>query len=85
MERIFSVSYKDCFDPAAYFFYFSLDKALHLYKQAKNTLEKEIRVAKRNYFDKLRIPFSSSDSASVWKINPPHFYQIKMLYEQYFI
>ncbi len=41
------------------------DKAL--YKQAKYTLEKEIRVAKRNYSDKLRIQFFSSDSASVWK------------------
>ncbi len=38
-----------------------------LYKQAKYTLEKEIRVAKRNYSGKLRIQFSSSDSASVWK------------------
>ncbi len=38
-----------------------------LYKQAKYTLEKEIRVAKRNYSDKLRIQFSSSDTASVWK------------------
>ncbi len=38
-----------------------------LYKQAKYTLEKEIRVAKRNYSDKLRIQFSSSDSASVRK------------------
>ncbi len=38
-----------------------------MYKQAKYTLEKEIRVAKRNYSDKLRIQFSSSDSASVWK------------------
>ncbi len=38
-----------------------------LYKQAKYTLEKEIRVAKRNYSKKLRIQFSSSDSASVWK------------------
>ncbi len=38
-----------------------------LYKQAKYTLEKEIRLAKRNYSDKLRIQFSSSDSASVWK------------------
>ncbi len=36
-----------------------------LYKQAKYTLEKEIRVAKRKYFDKLRIQFSSSDSKSV--------------------
>ncbi len=38
-----------------------------LYKQAKNTLEKEIRVAKRNYSGKLRNKFSFSDSASVWK------------------
>ncbi len=38
-----------------------------LYKQAKYTLEMEIRVAKRNCYDKLRIQFSSSDSASVWK------------------
>ncbi len=39
-----------------------------VYKQAKYTLEKEIRVAKRNYSDKLRIQFSSSDSTSVWKV-----------------
>ncbi len=43
-----------------------------LYKQAKYTLakytlEKEIRIAKRNYYDKLRIQFSSSESASVCK------------------
>ncbi len=38
-----------------------------LYKQAKYTLEKEIRVVKRNYSGKLRNKFSSSDSASVWK------------------
>jgi len=38
-----------------------------LYKQAKYTLEKEIRVAKRIYSEKLRIQFSSSNSASVWK------------------
>ncbi len=38
-----------------------------LYKQAKYTLEKEIRVAKRNYSGKLRNKFSSSDSASVLK------------------
>ncbi len=38
-----------------------------LYKQAKYTLEKEIRVAKRNYSGKLRNNFSSIDSASVWK------------------
>ncbi len=37
------------------------------YKQAKYTLEKEIRVAKRNYIEKLRIEFSSNDTASVWK------------------
>ncbi len=36
-----------------------------LYKQAKYTLEKEIRVAKRNYSYKLRIKLSSSDSISV--------------------
>ncbi len=38
-----------------------------LYKQAKYTQEKEIRVAKRNYSGKRRNKFSSSDSASVWK------------------
>ncbi len=38
-----------------------------LYKQAKYTLEKEIRVAKRNYSGKLRNKLSSSDPASVWK------------------
>ncbi len=38
-----------------------------LYKQAKYTLEKEIRVAKRNYSGKRRIQLSSSDSVSVWK------------------
>ncbi len=38
-----------------------------LYKQAKYTLEQEIKVAKRNYSGKLRNKFSSSDSASVWK------------------
>ncbi len=38
-----------------------------LYKQAKYTLEKEIRVEKRNYSGRLRNKFSSSDSASVWK------------------
>ncbi len=36
-------------------------------KQAKYTLEKEIRVTKRNYSGKLRNKISSSDSASVWK------------------
>ncbi len=38
-----------------------------LYKQAKYALEKEIRVANRNYSGKLRNKFSSSDSASAWK------------------
>ncbi len=38
-----------------------------LYKQAKYTLEKEIRVAKRNYSEKIRIQFTYSNSASVWK------------------
>ncbi len=38
-----------------------------LYKQAKCTLEKEIRVSKSNHSDKIMIQFSSSDSASVWK------------------
>uniref|UniRef100_A0A9J8BEH4 Reverse transcriptase domain-containing protein n=1 Tax=Cyprinus carpio carpio TaxID=630221 RepID=A0A9J8BEH4_CYPCA len=38
-----------------------------LYKQAKYTLEKEIKVAKRNYSDKIRTQFTSNDSASVWK------------------
>ncbi len=37
------------------------------YKQVKCTLEKEIRVAKRNYSGKLRNQISSSDPASVWK------------------
>ncbi len=40
---------------------------LVLYKQAKYTLEKEIRVAKINYSGKLRNKLSSIDSASVWK------------------
>ncbi len=38
-----------------------------LYKQAKYTLENEIRVAKRNYSEKLQIQLSSSDTTSVWK------------------
>ncbi len=38
-----------------------------LYKQVKYTLEKEIRLAKRNYSGKLRNKWSFSDSASVWK------------------
>ncbi len=37
-----------------------------LYKQANYTLEKEIRLAKRNYSGKLRKKLPSSDSASVW-------------------
>ncbi len=37
-----------------------------LYKQAKYTLEKEIKVAKRNHSGKLRKKSSSSDSDSVW-------------------
>ncbi len=45
--------------------YWKGDKVL--YKQAKYTLEKEIRVAKRNYSGKIRVQFTSSDSASVWK------------------
>ncbi len=36
-----------------------------LYQQAKYTLEKEIRVSKRNYSGKLRNKLSSIDSASV--------------------
>ncbi len=39
-----------------------------LYKQVKYTLEKEIRVSKRNYSGKLRNKLSSNDSASVWKV-----------------
>ncbi|KAL0169730.1 hypothetical protein M9458_034326, partial [Cirrhinus mrigala] len=38
-----------------------------LYKQAKYTLEKEIKVAKRNYSEKPRNQFYSSDSSSLWK------------------
>ncbi len=38
-----------------------------LFKQAKYTLGKEIRLAKRNYSRKLRNKFSFSDSASAWK------------------
>ncbi|KAL0148259.1 hypothetical protein M9458_056405 [Cirrhinus mrigala] len=38
-----------------------------LYKQAKYTLEKEIKVAKRTYSEKLRNQLYSSDSSSVWK------------------
>ncbi len=39
-----------------------------LYKQAKYTREKEIRVAKLNNSGKLRNQLSSSDPASVWKV-----------------
>ncbi|KAK3521127.1 hypothetical protein QTP86_013011 [Hemibagrus guttatus] len=38
-----------------------------LYNQARNTLNKEIRVAKRSYVKKLENQFSSNDPASVWK------------------
>ncbi|KAK3538852.1 hypothetical protein QTP86_017545 [Hemibagrus guttatus] len=38
-----------------------------LYNQARNTLNKEIRVAKRSYAKKLEHQFSSNDPASVWK------------------
>ncbi|KAK3571514.1 hypothetical protein QTP86_012866 [Hemibagrus guttatus] len=38
-----------------------------LNNQARNTLNKEIRVAKRSYAKKLENQFSSNDPASVWK------------------
>ncbi|KAK3506587.1 hypothetical protein QTP70_010160, partial [Hemibagrus guttatus] len=38
-----------------------------LYNQARNTLNKEIRVAKRSYANKLENQFSSNNPASVWK------------------
>ncbi|KAK3526833.1 hypothetical protein QTP86_000695 [Hemibagrus guttatus] len=38
-----------------------------LYNWARNTLNKEIRVAKRSYAKKLENQFSSNDPASVWK------------------
>ncbi|KAK3524902.1 hypothetical protein QTP86_011402 [Hemibagrus guttatus] len=38
-----------------------------LYNQARNTLNKEIRVAKRSYAKNLENQFSSNDPASVWK------------------
>ncbi len=41
------------------------DKAL--YKQAKYTLNREIRVAKKNYSGKLKKQLSSNDPTSVWK------------------
>ncbi len=37
-----------------------------LYNQARNTLNKEIRVAKRSYSEKLENKFSANDPASVW-------------------
>ncbi|XP_051547590.1 uncharacterized protein LOC127437016 isoform X3 [Myxocyprinus asiaticus] len=37
-----------------------------LYNQAMNTLNKEIRVAKRRYSEKMKNKFSSNDPASVW-------------------
>ncbi len=45
--------------------YRSGDKAL--YKQVKYTLNREIRVAKKNYTGKLKKQLSSNDSTSVWK------------------
>ncbi|KAK3537906.1 hypothetical protein QTP70_024568 [Hemibagrus guttatus] len=45
--------------------YRSGDKAL--YKQAKYTLNRELRVAKPNYSEKLKKQLSSNDSTSVWK------------------
>ncbi|KAK3522494.1 hypothetical protein QTP86_016002, partial [Hemibagrus guttatus] len=44
--------------------YRSGDKVL--YKQAKYTLNREIRVAKQNYSEKLKKQLSSNDSSSVW-------------------
>ncbi|KAL0149701.1 hypothetical protein M9458_054984, partial [Cirrhinus mrigala] len=38
-----------------------------LYNQARNTLNKEIRAAKKNYAKRLEDQFSSNDSVSVWK------------------
>ncbi|KAM6969950.1 opioid-binding protein/cell adhesion molecule [Aplochiton taeniatus] len=38
-----------------------------LYNQARNTLTKEIRVAKRRYTEKLENRFSANDPASVWR------------------
>ncbi|XP_016303642.1 uncharacterized protein LOC107659272 [Sinocyclocheilus anshuiensis] len=40
-----------------------------LYNQARNTLNKEIRVSKRTYAKKLEDQFTSNDSASVWKVS----------------
>ncbi|KAI3361732.1 hypothetical protein L3Q82_002085 [Scortum barcoo] len=38
-----------------------------LYNQARNTLTKQIRVAKKGYTEKLKNNFSASNSASVWR------------------
>ncbi|KAL0154227.1 hypothetical protein M9458_050481, partial [Cirrhinus mrigala] len=38
-----------------------------LYNQARNTLNKEIRVAKRTYAKRLEYQFTSNEPASVWK------------------
>uniref|UniRef100_A0A7N8WMP4 Reverse transcriptase domain-containing protein n=1 Tax=Mastacembelus armatus TaxID=205130 RepID=A0A7N8WMP4_9TELE len=38
-----------------------------LYNQARNTLNKEIRAAKRSYSKKLENQFTANDSASVWR------------------
>ena len=38
-----------------------------LYRQARNTLNKEVRVAKRGYSEKLKNQFSTNDPASVWR------------------
>lgn len=51
-----------------------------LYNQAKNTLVKEVRVAKRNYSEKLRTSLLDNDLETVWKglkditnyTSPPH-------------
>ncbi|KAK3507224.1 hypothetical protein QTP70_011003 [Hemibagrus guttatus] len=37
-----------------------------LYNQARNTLNKEIRVAKRKYSERLKKQFSANDPAAVW-------------------
>ena len=39
-----------------------------MYKQARNRLSKEIRVAKRSYSEKLKHSFSANDSDSVWRV-----------------
>ncbi len=49
--------------------YRSGDKAL--YKQAKYTLNREIRVAKKNHAGKLKKQLSSNDPTSVWKAWKP--------------